>query len=241
MRIFKADLHIHSCLSPCAELDMSPRSIINACYNEALDIIAICDHNSAENVGAVIRAGNIKGVHVIPGLEICSREEVHILGLFKSEKDALRMQEIIYNHLPGINRPEIFGDQVIVNEYDEVKGFSEKLLIGATQLSIYEIEREIHKLNGVCILSHVDKPSYSIISQLGFIPRDFKADAIEISFPLDNKYIDPFINYYPVIYSSDAHFLRDIGKKYTKFLLSEPNLNEIYMALKEIEGRRILE
>ncbi len=239
MRVFKADLHIHSCLSPCGDIDMSPRAIVRQGLKKGLDIIAICDHNSAENVGAAIRAGKMAGIHVIPGLEICSKEEVHMLALFRNEEDALMMQDIVYNNLKGTNRPEIFGDQVVANEYDEVEGFNERLLIGATQLNIYEIEDAIHRLNGICVLSHVDRPSYSIISQLGFIPKDLNADAVEISSKIKNG-LRSLIHGYSILYSSDAHFLRDIGKRYTKFLISSPDLIEIDMALKEEMGRKVL-
>ncbi len=218
---------------------MSPRAIVRQGLKKGLDIIAICDHNSAENVGAAIRAGKMAGIHVIPGLEICSKEEVHMLALFRNEEDALMMQDIVYNNLKGTNRPEIFGDQVVANEYDEVEGFNERLLIGATQLNIYEIEDAIHRLNGICVLSHVDRPSYSIISQLGFIPKDLNADAVEISSKIKNG-LRSLIHGYSILYSSDAHFLRDIGKRYTKFLISSPDLIEIDMALKEEMGRKVL-
>lgn len=240
MRIFKADLHIHSCLSPCAELGISPRAIVEKSLSKGLDIIAICDHNSAENVGAAIRVGKKKGIYVIPGLEICSKEEVHILALFGREEDALKMQEIVYQNLKGTNRPEIFGDQIIANENDEIEGFNEKLLIGAVQLDIYDIEKLIHDLHGICIFAHVDRPSFSIISQLGFIPEGFNADAIEVTSSFINKEIEDLIRGYPVIYSSDAHFLKDIGKRYTNFLLNDPNFDEVYMALKGANGRKII-
>jgi len=239
MKIFKADLHIHSCLSPCADLDMSPKAIVEEGLRKGLDLIAICDHNSAENVGAGIRAGKNKGLVVIPGIEICTKEEVHVLALFEKEEDALSMQNIIYRYLKGTNRPEIFGDQVIVNEFDEVEGFNMKLLIGATQLNIYQIEKEVHKRKGLFILSHVDRPSYSIISQLGFIPNGIKVDAVEICGGITK--IKGFIENYPIVRSSDAHFLKDIGKKYTKLLLKEPNFGELVYALEGKEGRAILQ
>ena len=119
MKRFKADLHIHSCLSPCGDLDMSPRAIVEKSLERGIEIIALCDHNSAENVGAAIRAGNQKGLCVLPGMEINSREEVHTLAIFDTEEGALRMQELIYGYLRGTNRPELFGDQVVANEFDE--------------------------------------------------------------------------------------------------------------------------
>ena len=119
MRRFRGDLHIHTCLSPCADLDMSPRGVAEKSVERGLDFIAVCDHNSVENAGAVIRAGARRGLQVLPGMEISSREEVHLLAIFDDEAQALAMQEVVYRHLRGTNRPEIFGDQVVANEFDE--------------------------------------------------------------------------------------------------------------------------
>ncbi|MBU2498409.1 MAG: PHP domain-containing protein, partial [Proteobacteria bacterium] len=161
MKRFRADLHIHSCLSPCAELDMSPRAIVEKSLEMGVEIIALCDHNSAENVGAAMRAGAQRGLLVLPGMEINSMEEVHTLAIFETEKQALNMQEMIYRHLRGTNRPELFGDQVVANEFDEVEGFNDRRLIGATELRLQQIVREVHRLGGLCIASHVDRPAFS--------------------------------------------------------------------------------
>ena len=120
LRYFSADLHIHTCLSPCSDWEMSPKKIVAKSIEKQLDIIAICDHNSAENVQAAIRLGEELGLRVLPGMEICSREEVHILGLFKAVEQVQAMQEFVYEHLPGENQAEVFGYQVIVNENDEI-------------------------------------------------------------------------------------------------------------------------
>ena len=154
MIILKADLHIHTCLSPCGDLDMTPKAIVENSLEKGLDIIAVCDHNSAENVEATIRIGLKKGIKVLPGLEICSREEVHSLAIFESAGQALQMQEIVYDHLKGTNRPEFFGDQVVANEFDEVEGFNDHLLIGASGLGLIDIIDNVHKLGGISIASH---------------------------------------------------------------------------------------
>ena len=127
---------------------MSPRAIVEKCLERGVDVIGVCDHNTAENVGAVMRAGAQRGLHVLPGMEINSREEVHTLAIFDSESQALAMQELIYAHLKGTNRPELFGDQVVANEFDEVEGFNDRMLIGATQLGLDEVIREVHRLEG---------------------------------------------------------------------------------------------
>lgn len=244
MKYFKADLHIHSCLSPCGDLDMSPKAIVEKSLERRMDIIALCDHNSAENVGAVMRAGTQRGLYVFPGMEINSKEEVHTLALFDSEKQALAMQDVVYCHLKGTNRPELFGDQVVVNEFDEVESFNDRLLIGATQLGLDDIVREVHRLGGLSIASHVDRPSFSIMSQLGFIPPDLELDALEISRHLKRASIPdkiPEAETFPIVTFSDAHFLDDIGRPYTSFLIETPNVNEIRMALQKRSGRRIVE
>ena len=243
LKKFKADLHIHSCLSPCSDWDMSPKKIIAKSLERQLDLIAICDHNTAENAAAALREGTRKGIAVLPGMEICSREEVHLVTLFKKIEDALKMQEFIYAHLPGKNQPEVFGHQVVADEHDQVLGENPRLLIGATQLSLLEIVEKAHHLGGICISSHVDRPSYSLIGQLGFIPEDLHLDAVEVSYrvPLDKALTEvPGIKNYPCVTSSDAHFLSDIGKTWTEFILAAPTLQEIRMALAGTEGRRVL-
>jgi len=134
LKNYKADLHIHTCLSPCADWEMSPKRIAEVCEHKHIDIIAICDHNSAENAGAVMRAGKEKGICVLPGIEICSKEEVHILTLFEKLDQANIMQEYVYSHLKGENNPELFGYQVVALETDEVVCESPKMLIGAAQV-----------------------------------------------------------------------------------------------------------
>jgi len=242
MKKFKTDLHIHSCLSPCGDLDMSPRKIVKKCREKGLDIIALCDHNSAENVAPVVRLGETLGVRVLPGMEINSREEVHSLAIFGQARQALAMQKIVYEALNGVNRPEFFGEQVRANEFDEVEGFNDRLLIGAVDLGLEEIVRAIHRLGGLCIASHVDRPSYSLLSQLGFVPPGVHLDGVEVSDPRwargEGKGILKDLGL-PVVTSSDAHFLGDIGRRVSFFLMKAPTLEEIRMALQGKSGRSV--
>jgi predicted metal-dependent phosphoesterase TrpH len=222
---------------------MSPKKIVQKSLEKRLDVIAICDHNTAENVAAIIREGKRQGIAVLPGMEICSKEEVHLVTLFKTIEASLEMQENVYAHLPGKNQPKVFGNQVIADEYDQVLGENPRLLIGATQLSLADIVKRVHQLGGLCIGSHVDRPSYSLIGQLGFIPPDLHLDAVEVScrVALDNAQNQiAGIKGYPCITSSDAHFLHDIGKVWTEFVLAAPTVEEIRMALAGTAGRRIL-
>ena len=236
MRKVRADLHLHTCLSPCADMQMQTTAIVEQARKVGLDMIAICDHNSAENVAAVIKAGQRKALPVIPGIEITSSEEVHILGLFGTEQDLMSVQEAVYENLPGENSEEAFGPQIIVDEWDNVVGTNNKLLIGATNLTLEKVVEIIHQWSGLAIASHVDRERFSLIGQLGFIPKGLELDAIEISKPeaATKDYG------YPVICSSDAHFLDDIGKNSSCFMLQEASFEEISKALRQELGRRIL-
>lgn len=240
-RPFKADLHIHTCLSPCTELDMSPKRILTIAKKKEIDIIGICDHNSSENSLAVMNAAEKMNINVFPGLEVTSQEEVHVLALFDEIKNALKLQDHIYENLPGENDEEAFGMQVIVNEKEEVLGFNKKLLIGATTIPLEEIIQIIHSFEGIAIASHIDRESFSIISQLGFIPDNLELDALEISPAISFEEAKKrFKNNYPITCSSDAHFPDDIGKSFTTFLLKEGTVAEIKKALKNEDGRKLI-
>ncbi len=244
MRLFRADLHIHSCLSPCAAIDMSPKAIVEKSAKAGIDIIALCDHNSAENVGAAMRAGRRVGLAVLPGLEVNSEEEVHVLAVFDTEEQALSIQEIVYGRLKGSNRPDVFGDQVVANEFDEVEGFNDRLLIGAVQMGLRDLVHEIRRLGGLAIASHVDRPSYSILGQLGFIPEDVELNALEVS---RNGSVEDLRRNMPdleergigLVTSSDAHDVEDIGAALTCFWIESPEVGELAMAFRGERGRRV--
>ena len=181
LKEFYGDLHIHTCLSPCADLEMSPRSIVKEAKRKGLHFIGICDHNSAENVGAAKKAGRSENIGVIGGMEVTSSEEVHILALFDEGSRLRALQQAVYRNLRGTNDARLYGDQVVVNEEDEVVRFNRKLLIGATEIPIHEVVNLIHRLDGLAIASHVDREGFGIIGQLGFIPEDLPLDALEIT------------------------------------------------------------
>ena len=240
LRTYRADLHVHTCLSPCADLEMSPQKIAKQAKIKELDILGICDHNSAENTPALMKAAEKFDIRVLPGLEVTSQEEVHILALFDKVEPALALQDIIYAHLPGENDERAFGMQVIVNHQGDVLGFNKKLLIGASTLTLEEVVETIHSLNGLAIASHIDREGFSLIGQLGFVPENLRLDALEISPRLSydearKKYAVPL----PLISSSDAHFIAEIGTATTTLLLERGTIEEIKMALTDIKGRTI--
>ncbi len=237
MKVFNCDLHIHTCLSPCGDLDMYPANLVAVAVSRGIDLLAICDHNTAENVPHVIEAARGTSLSIIGGMEICSSEEVHLLGLFGDPDDLLSMQQLVYDHLAGANDEDLFGCQPVVNAEGVVEGFNPRLLIGATSLSLAELVDQIHARNGLAIASHIDRKVNSIIAQLGFIPPDLKLDALEVSFHGRSGFHCPASS---VIYSSDAHFVEEIGRSTTRMELAEPTFAELVLAIGGQDGRRIL-
>jgi PHP family Zn ribbon phosphoesterase len=217
---------------------MSPRRIVREADRFGLDIIGICDHNSCENVCYVKKSARRLNIGVIGGFEITSSEEVHVLALFDHASELMAMQEIVYDSLPGTNDEKVYGDQVVANEYDEVVDFNKRLLIGATELSIESIVNRVHELNGLAIAAHIDRPSFSLISQLGFVPEGLKIDALEVS-AKDKMAFFKDISL-PLVTFSDAHSLDNIGKSITCFVMAEANLEEMKKSLVGEDGRKVI-
>lgn len=245
MREFMSDLHIHTCLSSCGDLAMTPKAIVGQAKVKGLSIIGITDHNSAENVVAVQGAAKKEAMDltVFPGLEVTSSEEVHLLALFPDADSALILQRMVYEHLSeGENDPDFWGYQVIIDADDGIIDTNSRLLAGATGIALDPLVEKVHLLNGIAIASHIDREAFSLLSNLGFIPQDLDIDALEIS-PLTDlkeakeKY--PCRNL-PLVSFSDAHTIEDIGKVATRFWLEEPTLEEVRMALFRERGRKII-
>jgi predicted metal-dependent phosphoesterase TrpH len=215
---------------------MQATAIVRQAKEVGLDMIGICDHNSAENVAAVVKAGVREGLPVIPGMEITSSEEVHILGLFNTELDLMNMQEIVYQSLSGENYEQTYGPQTVVDEWDRILGTNPRLLLGATTLTVERVVEAIHQRSGVAIASHVDRERFSLIGQLGFIPEGLSLDAVEVS---SSSSIREGYDY-PVVTFSDAHFLEDIGNSSTHFMIEDVSVDEIKKALHNEMGRRII-
>lgn len=236
MERFLADLHIHSCLSPCAELDMTPLRIIRRAVEKGLDIIAIADHNSAENVATALSIAGQAGIRVFPAMEVSSREEVHVLAFFGSAEAALAMQEKVYGGLPDF--PGGRRDwQVVVNEKDEVLGLNGKLLMAATGFKLEELIGEIRSLGGLAVASHVDRGAFSVSSQMGFVPEGLRFDAVEV---IDHRAADAALVFHPDaarLTFSDAHRLEDVGARTTSFFMEEASFEELALALSGEGGR----
>jgi 3',5'-nucleoside bisphosphate phosphatase len=244
IKAYRCDLHVHTCLSPCADLEMYPRALVERFIAEKLDMVAICDHNASENIPYLLRLARDKPLIILPGMEITSSEEVHILAIFDNYDEISRLQDIIYTHLPGKNNEALFGCQIIVNDVDEVEGFNDRLLIGATELTLNEIIDHVHTLGGLAIASHIDRESFSVISQLGFISPLAHFDALEVSASIGLKKARlkyPELSGYAIILSSDAHFIQDVGRATTLMYLEAGSIRELKMAFEKRLGRYIQE
>ena len=225
------DLHIHSCLSPCADMDMTPHSIAGMSYINGLDIIAVADHNSAKNLRAVKKACEEFNILLVPAIEAETAENIHLLCLFKSIEDAEFMGEFLEKHLPPIkNRPEIFGRQVIMDECDNEQGELENLLINATDIPIEEMKSKVEELGGVCVAAHIDREANGIVATLGSVPDYLNFKTVELSnhapkdYPREEKYV--------YIADSDAHYLTDISEKVNYLELKDKKLEEIIEKLR---------
>lgn len=243
MKTFKADLHIHTVLSPCGDVEMSPVNIVKKACEMGLDIIGITDHNSTLNCKVVQEIGLKNDLFVLMGVEINTKEEIHCLAFFKNNEALSEFQKYLNAHLANIpNDVQKFGYQLVVNENEEVLEEIEPLLITAINQNINEVAQKVHQLNGVFIPAHIDKYRNSIISQLGFIPQDLEIDAIEISQNHQkNPNIKTLLNNIskPIITSSDAHYINQIGSVFSIFKMKEKSFSEIRKAFKNIDGRTI--
>ena len=225
------DFHIHSALSPCGDKDMTPNNIVNMASIIGLDAIAITDHNSIGNVRAAMKVGEQAGVKVVAGMEVETAEEIHILTLFNNIEAAEEVARVVYDALPDIeNRPEIFGNQYYMDEEDNITHEEKKLLISPTTIQVEDLVTLVKSVGGLVLPAHVDRHSYSILTNLGFIPEELDIDGIEISKKVSD--VDAYLNNRPdlgkyrYLRNSDAHYLTDIAEK--QAFLTENSLDELF-------------
>ena len=241
MKRFAADLHIHTALSPCASKDMTPRAIVDAAIRRRLSVIAICDHNSAGNIAAVREAAGSE-LAVLAGMEITTAEEAHIVALFPTAEAAVAAGEEARATLPDTTEAAVkrFGEALLMNAQGEVVATDRKMLSAATSFPLAESVELIRRHDGLAIAAHVDRPSFSVISQLGMFPEDVFFDAIELSCASRPQSSEARLAGLglPFIYSSDSHFLDNIGDASTLFQMREPTFEELALALKGVGGRR---
>ena len=229
------DLHLHSCLSPCGDDDMTPANIVGMAAIKGLDVIALTDHNSCKNCPAAIFHGQNYGVIVIPGMELCTAEEVTVICLFETLSSALTFDEYVYEHLlPIQNREEIFGKQQIMNEKDEVIGTVENLLINATDIPFDAVVPLVASYGGIAYPAHIDKSSTSQLSNLGFVPPDSTFTCAEVH---DLKNLHRIQREHPyflncnIVSSSDAHYLEDIREPEYQLFAKSREIADILKAV----------
>jgi predicted metal-dependent phosphoesterase TrpH len=244
MNNFQADLHIHTVLSPCGDLSMSPLNIVERAASIGLNIIGITDHNSTLHGPIARKLADKHGIMVLFGAEITTKEEVHCVCLFENEEQRVTFQSYIERNLPYVkNNPDIFGHQLVVNEKEEILDEIESLLISGINAGINEVEALVHQLGGLFIPAHIDRLKYSLISQLGFIPRDLKFDALEIS---KGKRVEDAAKEYSYaknlrfLKSSDAHSINQMGASNTSLRIESLCWDEIKMAILGLEGREVI-
>lgn len=240
MNKYRADLHVHTVLSPCAEVEMIPPLIVERACELGIDIIAITDHNASANVGAVQKAAEGSGLTVLPGMEVQTREDVHLLCLFNSLSDLEIWQRKIDLSLPDeVNPAEHLGEQFVVDERGEYIRTETRLLITSTKLTIDAVIEQVNAMNGAAIPAHVNRSAYGLFPTLGFLSPRWNIPALEISRHTTPEKLHrdfPSSQNLPLIQSGDVHRLDEfLGSVY--FTMEAPTLPEILKALKNENQR----
>ena len=230
----RADLHVHTVLSPCAEVEMIPPLIVQCALELGLGLIAVTDHNSSENCAAVIRAARGTTLTVMPGMEVQTREEVHVLCLFDEVEQALAWQGIVCDHLPGQRNPEeLLGAQYVVDSEGSYLRTECRLLSTSTDLALDEVVSRARALGGLAIPAHIDRPSYSLLANLGLIPPGLDVPALEIFRLTDPGQLleeQPGLRAWTLIRGGDAHRLSEL-KWALNLKMRGATTNELLMAL----------
>jgi PHP family Zn ribbon phosphoesterase len=209
-----ADLHNHSCLSPCGSLELSPRRLLEMGAARGLKLMALTDHNSSLNCPAFAKLSSRYGIIPIFGMEATTSEEIHVLCLFTSLEACMAFNEYAYSILtPFLNNPERTGDQVYVDEEDNIEGEVEYYLINPLDLSIDNIGAKVIEYGGIVIPAHVDRPAFSMTSQLGVIVNGpwTALECVRIPPALRDKPLDTLG--FPMTTSSDAHYCEHVGRR----------------------------
>jgi PHP family Zn ribbon phosphoesterase len=242
VKTYVAELHIHTVVSPCAAVEMIPPLIVEEARTRGIDLIAITDHNTTANVEAVQKAAANAGLAVLPGMELQTNEEVHMLCLFDTLDQAALWQSLVDANMPSLeNNIEYFGEQFVVDETGEFIRREHRLLLTSADLTLKEAVTAVNKLGGLAIPAHVNRQAFSLIANLGFVPSDVPFDALEISRHLNpieacQKY--PQLKNYPLIQNGDVHYLSDfLGANHCQ--LAAPTVSELKMALWNEAGRSL--
>lgn len=243
MRSLLADLHIHTALSPCAADEMTPGRIVAAALDRGLAMIAICDHNSAQNTAAVQHAAAHR-LTVIAGMEVTTAEECHVLGLFPTADAALLAGATVRATLPNADDDYFarFGEQRIMHSDDTVVHLEGKALAMAAALDLTAVVDLIKRFGGIAVAAHVDRRAFGVIAQLGVFPLRAGFDAVEVSRHVADG--SPEMAGFeqvglPVVRSSDSHFLDDVGCACTTLTAESASFEELALALQRVGGRSV--
>ncbi len=232
------DFHIHSCLSPCGDNDMTPNNIAGMAFLNGLQAIALADHNTCRNCTALKKAAKQYGIIVLYGMELTTMEEVHVLCLFPDEESATKWDSFVYSKLNKIkNKPHIFGEQILLDETDVELGREENLLINATNISFDDVFGPVEALGGIAIPAHVDKNANSLIANLGFVPPDATFTVAELKNLSNSGQLlanHPYFKKCGLISNSDAHYLTDINDAKNFIEVEELTSHSILKALKNL-------
>jgi PHP family Zn ribbon phosphoesterase len=242
LKHFVAELHLHTVVSPCAAVEMIPPLIVQEAVARNINIIAVTDHNTTANVEAVQKAAMGTSLTVLPGMELQTVEEVHVLCLFDTLDQMAAWQSFVDARMPPLkNNIEFFGEQFVVDETGEFIRREEQLLLTSAEISLSEAVSEVNRLEGLAIPAHVNRSSFSLIANLGFVPFDIPFEALEISRHItpDEACVKfPQLRQYPLIQNGDVHYLYEfLGS--TQFQLTAPTIAEMKLALLKKEGRSV--
>ena len=224
------DLHIHSCLSPCADDDMTPANICGMAHIKGLQAIAVTDHNTARNLPYVKEAADYYGLILLPGIEVTTREEVHLLGYFRTVEEAVACGEVFSSHLPPMkNKPAFFGNQFVMNTDDEVVAVEDRMLIGATDLDLTQCTEVIRSHGGIAVPAHINRGSNGLLVNLGIMPEAPSFPVVEVarSLPVDARATAGRLQ----LFSSDAHQLGAIMEPEFDLITERFSLNGLFDTL----------
>jgi len=243
LNTFKAELHIHTVLSPCAAVEMIPPLIIQAALEKQINLIAITDHNCTDNIASVIEAAKDTGIAVLPGMELQTKEEIHSICLFDTLDQARAFQKLVFSSLPNItNNVELFGEQYVVDASGDFIRREERMLLVSSSFSLTQAWQTVNELGGILIPAHIDRTIFGLLPVLGFVPQDIPLEALEISKRISVKDAlrqYPQLKNYPLIQNGDVHQLEEV-LGFTNFQMEKPSITEIRKALKNENGRSFL-
>lgn len=229
------DFHIHSCLSPCGDEDMTPNNIVNMSLLKGLDVIALTDHNTMKNCPSILELAKASGLLVIPGMEIQTREDVHIVALFPNIETAASVEALLDEHrlmLP--HKPEKFGQQLIMNAKDEIIEEYPITLLASIDIGVDQLICMVRDSGGVAFPAHINKQANSVLGNLGFIPEDWPIAALEIFRADENQdLVEKYVKQYKILRNSDAHYLQDISEAVNTIDIPALTVDEVIKYLRE--------